>query len=211
MPRENPHWRKAAFEPYIALSLYSNPPSPPPIPTPGSAVQSNRFICRHAPHARPSNFGSASDKRYSLGILKEGFLRGTTAIAACTLLVGAANAQSADPRLVGRWYGEFDKAGPIHCWLSDRKEDGTYRTDFITLEDGVFNSYYQQGIWTAAGQSFTTIIQSEDNKPTPPTRAQYSVISIRADVLVYRHDQSGTRFTVRRVETNFRMPARCGS
>jgi 5-methylcytosine-specific restriction enzyme A len=36
------------------------------MPTPGSAVQSNRFICRHAPLARPTSFGSESDKRYSL-------------------------------------------------------------------------------------------------------------------------------------------------
>jgi len=37
------------------------------MPTPGSAIQCNRFICRRACVARPSSFCSTSNNRYLLG------------------------------------------------------------------------------------------------------------------------------------------------
>ncbi len=137
-------------------------------------------------------------------------MRGVLGISVCAIIAGGASAQSIDTRLVGRWYGVLDAPGEGHCWVSERKVDGTYRTDFITQDGRLFNSYYQQGTWTASGETFSTVVQSENGTTVPPHRTQYTIVRVRPQVLVYRHDDSGTQFTVNRVGAGFRLPAKCG-
>ena len=128
----------------------------------------------------------------------------------CVLTIGASSAHAVDQRLVGRWYGLELAPGEAHCWISERKSDGSYRTDFITQDGQDFNSYYQQGTWSATDQSFATIIQSESGTPVPPNRIEYTIVRVGPRELVYRHQGSGSEFTVKKVNASFRLPAKCG-
>jgi hypothetical protein len=114
------------------------------------------------------------------------------------------------PKLDGSWFGSLTTPDGAHCWVSNRKSDGTYKTDFISQDGQIFRKYWQAGTWAATDTSFTTTVKEENGTPKLSESITYGIVSLTQDALVYRHINSGTRFSVKRVEPGFALPERCG-
>ena len=111
----------------------------------------------------------------------------------------------------GRWFGALKSPeGDRHCWVSDRREDGTYKTDFLTENAGTFERYTEAGRWTQSANSFLTVVQTKNGAPIPERRVEYGIVMLTSERLSYLHIQSGTQFTTRRVTPDFHLPEACG-
>ena len=130
------------------------------------------------------------------------------AFAAATLTLPVASAETT-PTLDGAWFGTSNSPTEAHCWISRRKTDGTYRTDFITQDGAVYRKYWQEGLWNSANGVLTTVVKSESGKDVPARSLSYGIVSLTTEQLVYSHIASGTRFSVRRVSGDFQLPEKC--
>lgn len=126
------------------------------------------------------------------------------------LTIGVSVAQPVDQRLVGRWHGQAMTDDGVHCWVSERRADGSFTTEFIAQDGREFHGYTQQGTWSASGTRFTTVIRAVDGDAVPPERIDYRLLDVRADAIVYVHAETGDEFRVRRVSAAFRLPPKCG-
>jgi hypothetical protein len=113
--------------------------------------------------------------------------------------------------LEGRWFGALKADnGDRHCWLSDRRSNGTYRTDFLTENAGMFERYTESGRWAQTPTAFVTLVETKNDAPITPRRLEYGIVELTQDRLIYRHIQSGTHFTTQRVGGDFQIPEYCG-
>jgi hypothetical protein len=110
----------------------------------------------------------------------------------------------------GVWFGSLATPDGVHCWLSNRQANGTYKTDFISQDGDLFKKYWQAGTWRSDGGTFTTEVREENGVRKPSDAISYAIVSLTNDVLVYRHIGSSTRFSVKRVGADFKLPERCG-
>jgi hypothetical protein len=115
------------------------------------------------------------------------------------------------PSIEGRWYGSLrTEHGDLHCWVSDRRPDGTYRTDFLTEDSGESVRYIEGGRWAQSPTAFLTLVETKDGSPVDRRLLEYAIIELTRETLVYRHVESGTRLDTRRVAGDFQLPGQCG-
>ena len=111
----------------------------------------------------------------------------------------------------GRWFGALkSQNGDRHCWLSDRRSNGTYRTDFLTEDAGMFERYTESGRWAQSPTAFLTLVEARNGSAIQPRRLEYAIVELTPQTLVYRHIESGMRFTTSRVAEDFHLPEQCG-
>jgi hypothetical protein len=111
----------------------------------------------------------------------------------------------------GRWFGALKtEQGDRHCWLSDRRSNGTYTTHFLTEDAGMFERYTEGGRWAQSPTAFATFVETKNGSAIPARRLEYEILELTPDRLVYRHVPSGTRFSTRRVGEDFQLPEQCG-
>jgi hypothetical protein len=118
--------------------------------------------------------------------------------------------------LVGRWYGEAPlKQGGTRQWLVERSPDGTYRIDFRMFPTGQsMQASSEAGFWGAAGSVYFTIMRGwyEEGQflPADPSDSTlydaYQIISLSQHSFTYRNIQTGSTFTLRRVDDGFSFP-----
>ena len=113
------------------------------------------------------------------------------------------------PTVEGQWFGSSNSPNEAHCWISNRKSDGTYRTDFITQDGSVYKKYWQEGTWSVANGILSTVVKSESGTTVPARKLDYAIVNLTAEQLVYRHVSSQTRFAVQRVAPDFLLPEKC--
>lgn len=65
-------------------------------------------------------------------------------------------------RLVGRWLGEAqDSAGRTLKWTTQRNADGSYRTDFVRIDnEDSRDSQIEVGVWGLAGGIYFTAVRA---------------------------------------------------
>ena len=111
----------------------------------------------------------------------------------------------------GRWFGALKtETSERHCWLSERRSNGTYRTEFLTENAGTFERYNEGGRWAQSSTAFATLVETRNGASIPPRRLDYAIVELTQDRLVYRHIPSGAEFTTRRVGDDFQLPEHCG-
>lgn len=126
-------------------------------------------------------------------------------------MLKVAVAQPVQATIEGRWFGALkNQDGDRHCWLSDRRSNGTYRTDFLTEDAGMFERYVEEGRWAQSAGAFATLVETKNGAPIPPRRFDYAILSLITDRLIYRHIPSGIEFATTRVAADFQLPDRCG-
>jgi hypothetical protein len=120
--------------------------------------------------------------------------------------------QSTVGTIEGKWFGAIkSENGDRHCWLSNRDPNGTYKTDFLTEDVGMFERYTEAGTWVQSANAFVTQVESKNGSNIPVRRLEYAIVEISNDRMVYRHIPSGTVFAVQRVPQEFQLPEQCGA
>jgi hypothetical protein len=121
-------------------------------------------------------------------------------------LAGTAHA-AADPRVVGRWYGQIAlESGELLQWINHRRADETYRVEFRTFRScKAVGHQIESGTWHYENGVLLQIATKVAGQPSH-FRDEYRVTTLSAKRLEYTHVASGTRFVAQRVRANFRVP-----
>lgn len=116
---------------------------------------------------------------------------------------------TADPdrdRLVGRWFGEAeDSAGRTQKWTTQRNADGSYRTDFVRIDnEDSRDSQIEVGVWGLAGGIYFTAVRAyvhggkltQADTTDPDLYDAYRVERISAEHFEYTDLRSNRRIRV---------------
>lgn len=109
-------------------------------------------------------------------------------------------------RLVGRWMGEAqDSAGRTHKWTTLRNADGSYRTDFVRIDnEDSRDSQIEVGVWGIAGGIYFTAVRAylrggqlvQADTTDPDLYDAYKIEQITAEVFEYTDLRSQRRIRV---------------
>lgn len=118
--------------------------------------------------------------------------------------------------LIGKWYGMAKTPdGGRREWLVERAADGTYRTDFHTVDsDGAVRSQSEVGFWGISGDIYFRIFRGWvmldgmklANPGDPGHYDAYQVEMLNSGHFRYRHIESGRVYTVRKMPKDFSLP-----
>ncbi len=113
--------------------------------------------------------------------------------------------------LAGLWYGERKLgAGMFVQWLSNRRPDGFFDIEFRYYRNCKPDRIeLQVGRWTAGGNILATHVYMVDGARAD-IRHRYLIEKLEDEILYYRHVQTGTPFTARRLPAGSDWPG-CAS
>jgi hypothetical protein len=116
-------------------------------------------------------------------------------------------------QLLGKWYGEAElKEGGSRKWLAQRNADGSFRVDFHIASPGEpLFMISELGYWGVAGDVYFTmtrgIVRGERHADADVTDPRlynaYTIIEAREDSFVYRNVETGSVFSLRKVDSSF--------
>ena len=118
--------------------------------------------------------------------------------------------------LIGRWYGEQERAGgKMKRWVVDAFPDGVLRITFRFYEaTGAYREQVEVGEWGISGPVYflstkgwidgDTFLKADT--ASPELYDAYRIISLEPKLFRYEHFVSGSRYTVRRVNSSFALP-----
>jgi hypothetical protein len=159
---------------------------------------------------------------------------GIAVLAACTVLSGCASGLTsreavvaAKPRLgqseeaawnamVGRWYGSQPTAdGGVYRWIMDRSPRGTYEmTGRVYDGAGHYEERVEVGQWGISGPVYFSIYRGwiegrilRYSDPTDPYNYDaYRIIRLTGEVFEYEAYDTKSRYVVRKVPPDFKLP-----
>lgn len=109
-------------------------------------------------------------------------------------------------RLIGRWMGEAeDASGRTLKWTTQRNADGSYRTDFVRIDnEDSRDSQIEVGVWGLAGGIYFTAVRAylhggqlkQANTTDPDLYDAYQVEKITAEFFEYKDLRSNRRIRV---------------
>lgn len=118
--------------------------------------------------------------------------------------------------LVGRWYGEQERAGGrMKRWTVDAFPDGVFRITFRFYEaDGAYREQVEVGEWAISGPVYFLStkgwVDGDTFLKADTTNSDlydaYRIISLEPKLFEYEHFVSGNRYQVRRVNSSFVLP-----
>ena len=118
--------------------------------------------------------------------------------------------------LIGRWYGEQERAGgKMKRWMVEAYPDGVFRITFRFYEpEGGYREQIEVGEWAISGPVYflstkgwiegDTFLKADT--ASPELYDAYRIISLEPKLFEYEHFVSGSRYTVRRVNSSFALP-----
>ncbi|NAW64995.1 hypothetical protein [Photobacterium halotolerans] len=117
--------------------------------------------------------------------------------------------------MLGKWYGDLPtKEGGRKQWTIERSTDGTYRIDFlITKHDGTTQQSSEAGHWGVAGDIYFSMYRGAidngqfypSNPSDPYNYDAYNIIRLTKESFEYQNIDSGNKYTVKKVSTNFTL------
>ncbi|MFN4276596.1 MAG: hypothetical protein ACK4FJ_09855 [Ferrovibrio sp.] len=109
--------------------------------------------------------------------------------------------------LTGLWYGERKLGGGMFVqWLSNRRPDGFFDIEFRYFRDCKSERVERQiGRWTSGGNILATHVHMVDGARAD-IRHRYIIDRLEGEVLHYRHVQTGTPFSARRLPAGSDWP-----
>lgn len=139
---------------------------------------------------------------------------------ATTATIGASQAveRATNPRevLVGRWYGEQQRAGgAMKRWVVEAFPDGVFRITFRFYEaDGNYSDQIEVGEWAISGPVYflstkgwiegDTFLKADTS--SADLYDAYRIIKLGPKLFEYQHFVNGSRYQVRRVSSSFTLP-----
>lgn len=136
--------------------------------------------------------------------------------AATTIVHSQKDPASQRDVLVGRWYGEQERAGgKMKRWVVETFPDGVFRITFRFYEaEGGYREQVEVGEWAISGPVYflstkgwidgDTFLKADT--ASPELYDAYRIISLEPRLFEYEHFVSGSRYTVRRVNASFALP-----
>ena len=117
--------------------------------------------------------------------------------------------------LCGKWYGKSNLEGnEKREWLIDRKNDGSYITIFITIDqNGIRDKTIEKGEWGLSGNIYFTIFKSQIHNgyqfyadPSDPiNRDSYKVLKLNNNLFKYMHLRTHVKYEVTKVNSTFEL------
>ena len=139
-----------------------------------------------------------------------------TVDAKAAIIQSSEGPQSQRDALVGRWYGEQERTGgKIKRWTVEAFPDGVFRITFRFYEAaGGYREQVEVGEWAISGPVYflstkgwidgDTFLKADT--ASPELYDAYRIISLEPKLFEYEHFVSGSRYTVRRVNSSFVLP-----
>jgi hypothetical protein len=119
--------------------------------------------------------------------------------------------------LVGKWFGDaVTKEGDRRLQITQRAADGTYKVTFRLIDrSGKISEQSEVGFWGISGSVYFTItrgwLKDERLLEANPTDASlndaYQVLELTQERFRYRTLQSGSEYSLTRVDDAFEFPA----
>ncbi len=133
-----------------------------------------------------------------------------------TIIQSSETALSQRDVLVGRWYGEQERAGgKMKRWMVEAFPDGIFRITFRFYEpEGGYREQVEVGEWAISGPVYFLSTKGwieggtflKADSASPELYDAYRIISLEPKLFEYEHFVSGSRYTVRRVNSSFALP-----
>ncbi len=119
--------------------------------------------------------------------------------------------------LLGHWYGhQPTEQGGQYQWLVSRAVDGTYRIKFrMTSPEGDVTDSEEAGFWGVSEPIYFSIMRgwingdefTQADPRDPYFYDAYQILELSENRFDYRSYDSGSTYTVHRVDAAFQMPA----
>jgi hypothetical protein len=118
--------------------------------------------------------------------------------------------------LAGKWYGsQPTKNGGLRQHIVERSTDGKYKITFRSYDrDGTFKDKTEVGFWGASGPVYFSMYRGsvEGGKFRPANPANpynydaYRILTLTSETFEYESYDSGNRYVVKRVSSDFTFP-----